>query len=58
MKFKINLGSFQQLQQALAIAGLSLFASFLLGLFNARVRFIKLRKQGLVRSFPMALVQK
>lgn len=48
MHFETGLGSFHHLQQALLVAFLSLLAIFVVKLYNARVRFIKLKKQGLV----------
>ena len=48
MQLQNQMGSFRHLQQALLIACLSLLAIFVFKLYNARVRFIELRKKGLV----------
>ena len=45
MHFKIGPGSFQDIRGALFVAGLSLFAIFLVKLFNARMQFIKRREK-------------
>ena len=55
MVFNIGLEDSQDIQRALNIACLTLFAIFLVKLFNARMHFIKLKRQGLVRSHLIAL---
>ena len=52
MDLKMGPGNLQDIQRALLVACLSLFALFLVKLFNARMRFIKMQKQGLVRNAP------
>ena len=51
MAVDIALGSFKQWQHAIAIACISLLALFLYNLYKARMKFVKLRRQGLVRSY-------
>ena len=53
MLFNIRLGDSQDVQRALFVACLTLFAIFLVKLFNARLHFIKLKRQGLVRSHSL-----
>ena len=55
MLFNIGLGGSQDIQRALFVACLTLFAVFLVKLFNARMNFIKLKRQGLVRRHFIAL---
>ena len=50
MFFDISLGSFQHFQRAIAVVCMSIVAIFLVNLYKARLRFIKLKKQGLVRT--------
>ena len=52
MDLKIGPGNLQDIQQALFVACLTLFAIFLVKLFSARMQFIKMQKQGLVRNAP------
>ena len=55
MKSNIGLGDSQGIQGALFVTCLTLLAIFLVKLFNARMHFIKLKRQGLVRSHFIAL---
>ena len=55
MLSNIGLGDDQDIQRALIVAFLTLFAIFLAKLFNARMHFIKSKRQGLVRSHSIAL---
>ena len=55
MFFNTELEDSQNIQRALGFAFLTLFAIFLVKLFNARMHFIKLKRQGLVRSHLIAL---
>ena len=55
MLFNIGLGDSHDIQRALFVACFTLFAIFLVKLFNARMHFVKLKRQGLVRSCPIAL---
>ena len=50
MALDIVLTDFRKLQHALLVACFSLIAIFLVNLYRARQRIIKLRKQGLVRT--------
>ena len=55
MDLKMGPGNLRDIQRALFVACLSLFAIFLVKLYNARMQFIKmqkLQKQGLVRNAP------
>ena len=52
MQFQTRLGSLQHFQQAVLLACLSLLAIFVVKLYNARMRFIKLKRQGLVNIPP------
>lgn len=49
MLFDTDLGSIQRIQHALAVVCLSLSAIFLVNLYKARLRIIKLKRQGLVK---------
>ena len=55
MQLQNQMGSFPYLQQALLIACLSLLAIFVVKLYNARARFIELRKKGLVSHISQGL---
>lgn len=48
MHFQVRLGSFQHSQQAVLLACLTVLAIFVVKLYNARVRFMRLKEQGLV----------
>ena len=50
MFFNVGLGSSQQIQRAVAVVCASILAIFLVNLYKARLRIIKLQKQGLVRA--------
>lgn len=50
MHLEIGPGIVQHLEQALLIACFTLLTIFVLKLYNARVRFTRLKRQGLVRT--------
>ena len=58
MHLEIGPGIVQQLKQGLLIACFTLSAIFALRLYNARARFTRLKRRGLVRThlFDLAMV--
>lgn len=52
MAITTDLGQLQVLQHAVTVASFSLVVAFLVNLYKARLRFIELKKQGLVRNPP------
>ena len=58
MLFNIRLGDSQRILPALFVLCITLFAIFAVKLFNARMHFIKLKRQGLVSSHSKALASR
>ena len=56
MSFLPQLGRFYILQQVLILASFSLLLLFLVNLYKARSRIVKLRNQGLVRRSSWLLL--
>lgn len=50
MSLNTGLKSFHLMQQAIAVATVSLFIIFLVNLYSVRMRIIKLKRQGLVST--------